>query len=58
VFGVGVWYLLALMRHAPHRGEPGPESAPDHPTRAAGITPGRPVRPPHPLRPTGHGSRG
>jgi len=39
VFGVGVWYMLRLMAHAPHPGEPGLESGPDRPTRAAGITP-------------------
>jgi cytochrome d ubiquinol oxidase subunit I len=56
VFGVGVWYLLRLMSHAPHPDEPGPESAPEQPTRTAGITPGPPVRPPHPPSAAGHGS--
>jgi cytochrome d ubiquinol oxidase subunit I len=36
VFGAGVWYILRLLSHAPHRGESGIEGAP---TRAAGITP-------------------
>lgn len=39
VFGVGVWYILKLMAHAPHAGEPGVESGPDRPIRSAGITP-------------------
>ena len=39
VFGVGVWYILKLMGHAPQRGEPGVESGPDRPIRSAGITP-------------------
>ncbi len=39
VFGVGVWYLLKLMGHAPHAGEPGIEAGPDRPIRSAGITP-------------------
>ena len=37
VFGAGVFYILRLMSHAPHRGEPGPQR--DQPVRAAGITP-------------------
>jgi cytochrome d ubiquinol oxidase subunit I len=39
VFGVGVWYILKLMGHAPQRGEPGVEAGPDRPIRTAGITP-------------------
>jgi cytochrome bd ubiquinol oxidase subunit I len=39
VFGVGVWYILKLMGHAPHPGEPGVEGGPDRPIRTAGITP-------------------
>ena len=39
VFGTGVWYLLRLMRHAPHAGESGVEADLDHPIRSAGITP-------------------
>jgi cytochrome d ubiquinol oxidase subunit I len=39
VFGVGVWYILKLMQHAPHAGEPGIEAGPDRPIRTAGITP-------------------
>jgi len=38
VFGAGVYYILKLMSHSPHRGEEGPQR--DHPVRAAGITPG------------------
>jgi cytochrome d ubiquinol oxidase subunit I len=45
VFGAGIWYLLRLMAHAPHPGEPGPEADPEKPTRAAGITPGPPTDP-------------
>jgi cytochrome d ubiquinol oxidase subunit I len=45
VFGVGVWYLLRLMAHAPHPGERGPEADPEKPTRAAGITPGPATEP-------------
>jgi cytochrome d ubiquinol oxidase subunit I len=45
VFGAGIWYLLRLMAHAPHPGEPGPEAHPGKPTRAAGITPGPPTDP-------------
>jgi cytochrome d ubiquinol oxidase subunit I len=37
VFGAGVYYILRLMSHSPHRDEPGPER--DRPVRAAGITP-------------------
>jgi len=37
VFGMGAWYLLKLMSHAPHPHESGPPNAPAH---AAGITPG------------------
>jgi len=39
VFGVGVWYILKLMGHALHPGEPGIEAGPDRPIRSAGITP-------------------
>lgn len=39
VFGVGVWYILKLMAHAPQVGEPGVEAGPDRPIRSAGITP-------------------
>ena len=45
VFGVGIWYLLRLMAHAPHPGETGPEADPGKPTRTAGITPGPPTDP-------------
>ncbi len=37
VFTAGVVYILRLMAHPPHPGEPGPSS--DVPARAAGITP-------------------
>jgi cytochrome d ubiquinol oxidase subunit I len=37
VFGSGVFYILRLMSHSPHRGEEGPERG--QPVRAAGITP-------------------
>ena len=37
VFGMGTWYLLRLMSHAPHPHEPDLPNAPAH---AAGITPG------------------
>lgn len=38
VFGAGTLYILKLMSHAPHTGEPGLAEGPDHPTRAAGLT--------------------
>ena len=41
VFGMGTWYLLKLMSHAPHPHEPDPPNAPAH---AAGITPGPALR--------------
>jgi cytochrome d ubiquinol oxidase subunit I len=37
VFGAGVFYILKLMSHPPHRGEQGPSRG--QPVRAAGITP-------------------
>jgi cytochrome d ubiquinol oxidase subunit I len=39
VFSAGTGYILKLMSHAPHAGEPGLEEAPDQPVRTAGITP-------------------
>ncbi|KRB44430.1 cytochrome ubiquinol oxidase subunit I [Phenylobacterium sp. Root700] len=39
VFSAGTGYILKLMSHAPHAGEPGLEQGPDHPVRTAGITP-------------------
>jgi cytochrome d ubiquinol oxidase subunit I len=40
VFGAGAAYILRLMGHAPHPGEPGLQHAPGGaPVRAAGITP-------------------
>ena len=43
VFGVGVWYLLKLMGHAPHAGESSIEAGPDRPIRSAGITPAQAI---------------
>ncbi len=40
VFGVGIWYILKLMSHAPKPGEPAPEDTMKAPIRSAGITPG------------------
>ncbi len=37
VFGAGVFYILKLMSHPPHRGEHGPDRG--APVRAAGLTP-------------------
>ncbi len=37
VFGAGVLYILKLMGHAPHRGEPGLDTG--VPIRTAGVTP-------------------
>jgi cytochrome bd ubiquinol oxidase subunit I len=51
VFGVGVWYILRLMHHAPHPGEPGVEAGPDRPIRTAGITPAPAISPDRTLRP-------
>jgi cytochrome d ubiquinol oxidase subunit I len=39
VFGAGVFYILKLMSHPPHAGEPGLEDGPQTPQRAAGLTP-------------------
>jgi cytochrome bd ubiquinol oxidase subunit I len=39
VFGVGLWYMLRLMRSPPHAQEPGLERTEDKPIRTAGITP-------------------
>jgi cytochrome d ubiquinol oxidase subunit I len=36
VFGIGTWYILKLMHHAPKPHEPG---LADAPIRTAGITP-------------------
>ena len=38
VFGAGIYYILRLMSQPPQAGESGP--AEQHPTRAAGLTPG------------------
>lgn len=40
VFGVGTWYILRLMRGAPHAGEKGVKRTEKGPVRTAGITPG------------------
>ena len=40
VFGAGVWYILHLMRKAPHAGEYGVKRGDKGPIRTAGITPG------------------
>ena len=39
VFTAGTGYILKLMSHAPHPGEPGLDAGPDRPLRTAGITP-------------------
>jgi cytochrome d ubiquinol oxidase subunit I len=39
VFSAGTAYILKLMSHPPHAGEPGLEEGPDQPVRTAGITP-------------------
>lgn len=39
VFSAGAAYILKLMSHPPHAGEPGLEQGPDQPVRTAGITP-------------------
>jgi cytochrome d ubiquinol oxidase subunit I len=48
VFSAGVFYLLRLMSHPPHRGEPGLS---DGPIRTAGITPAPAVDPSRTLAP-------
>lgn len=40
VFGVGVWYILRLMKKPPHAGEMGVRRTEKGPVRTAGITPG------------------
>lgn len=40
VFGVGIWYMLRLMRKPPQAGEPDPERTEREPIRSAGIVPG------------------
>jgi cytochrome d ubiquinol oxidase subunit I len=39
VFGIGTWYILHLMKDAPHPHETGPEQDERAPIRSAGITP-------------------
>ena len=41
VFAAGAWYILKLMSHPPHQGEPGEADAP---IRTAGITPSPAMR--------------
>ena len=40
VFGVGIWYMLRLMKAPPHPHEAPPAEAVEAPIRSAGITPG------------------
>ncbi|HEU4651876.1 MAG TPA: cytochrome ubiquinol oxidase subunit I, partial [Croceibacterium sp.] len=40
VFGVGIWYMLRLMRKPPQPGEPDPQHSEREPIRTAGIAPG------------------
>ena len=40
VFGIGTWYILKLMHHAPHTGETGVATSERAPIRSAGIAPG------------------
>jgi cytochrome d ubiquinol oxidase subunit I len=39
VFGIGIWYILKLMRSPPHPHEAPPDEAIEAPIRSAGITP-------------------
>ena len=52
VFGMGAWYLLRLMAHAPQPHEPDLPNAPAH---AAGITPGLALAAGGKTRETPHG---
>jgi cytochrome d ubiquinol oxidase subunit I len=52
VFGMGTWYLLKLMLHAPHPHESGPPNKPSH---ASGITPGPALASGEQARETPHG---
>ena len=47
VFGIGIWYILRLMSHAPHVGELGAKRGDTGPIRTAGITPGPTQNPSH-----------
>ena len=49
LFGAGLFYILRLMSHAPHRDEPG---VAETPIRTAGITPAPAIDPDRPI-PTG-----
>jgi len=40
VFGVGIWYMLRLVRRPPQAGEPDPAHSEREPIRSAGIMPG------------------
>lgn len=57
VFSVGTWYILHLMAHPPHRGEPALETGEHYPIRTSGITPAASVSPEHTLRGAEEGSR-
>lgn len=47
VFGIGIWYILRLMSHAPQVGELGAKRGDTGPIRTAGITPGPTQNPGH-----------
>lgn len=47
VFGIGVWYILHLMKHSPHGDETGIKRGDEGPIRTAGITPGPSQNPGH-----------
>ena len=47
VFGIGVWYILQLMRKPPVAGELGAKRGDTGPIRTAGITPGPTQNPGH-----------
>lgn len=56
VFGIGVWYILQLMRKPPAAGELGAKRGDTGPIRTAGITPGPTQNPGHAeALPTGKG---
>jgi cytochrome d ubiquinol oxidase subunit I len=47
LFGAGTFYILRLMNHSPHPGEPG--LPPEQPVRASGIMPGPAMEAQHAL---------
>lgn len=51
VFGAGAAYILKLMSHAPHPGEPGLDEGPEGVIRTAGITPAPSVAPDRTISP-------